>query len=535
MLYIIRSSVQALSNDWKKSTFDKYLFFIAVIYSAIYSRAIFEMNDISLTLVQAFGVDHGSMLASMLSMLEWDKLYNQTMGYHSSYYGWTYFFISFVLLLPIKIFVWFLGIDSYLPILIGLKILHFFYGLLSGVTFYFLMIKFSDRIFAFVFTLILLLASPLSLYLYTLHPESVGIIFLNLASIYLIDLLNYEVRDKTKTTHQYYIILLFLVLSALSKLSFLLITAPLYIMLLAIYLEKTKRLSWRFLRSSDFRGLFLKSILFAITVFFVINPFFFIHIKFSIMRQIELVAILSNSPVALQNHNEVLAAWVAVFLSSPILLMCIASTLIVSIYIFVKKIKRPFVNKSLLFLQFCIIAIFLYFIFTIKLFISSHYFIPLVPFMLINVFLVVKEMKRYMPVPELLKPIIFITILSSITYMDIVRNIESMNDFYSYKNKSQYKIYSYIKNEIANNKTIIHDHTVAIPDGMQIHSFHYWQNSIETLLDVGRNADYIIFYPEFKVNGKLTDRTIILMDIIKNHHYKKIKDVDGIEVWGNSF
>lgn len=524
---LIKSIIRLLATDLKKIYFNKYIYFIIAVYVGSFGFSVFIMNDINISLLGALGVDHASMLDSMIKMLNLNTLYDQTTGYHSSYYGWTYFAISFIFLAPIKLIAWALGINSYLPIYIGLKVLHLLYGLLAGISFYYLLGKFTTNIYALVGVLIMALCSPITIYHYRFHPETVGVFFLNLACIYLINLARRNKLIKKDLFCNYLMILLFLVLSTLAKPTFILITAPIYLCLLSVYIRNLGKPIFSYLKSNDFKKFFAKSIGWSLVIFFIINPFFFIKLKEAIWRQLDNVHAHAVAPKIL--WHESIAAWISTIASDPFITFSILATVIVVVCLWLNKKMERFLRNNLLFVQFAVLGYILFVILSFKLSSTSIYLIPIWPLLAINSIVLISYIAKRLPLPSGANATLSLMIIAIMSFGNFKANLTGIEDFANYKEGVQYKIFAYIKNNIPNGSSIMHDHYVSIPDGKDIKSYHYWQNSIDTLRDIETN--YIIFNPELKFNNHYQEATLILKEHVKNHSYKKMQTIECIEIW----
>ena len=522
-----------LKSMFKNScfSFNKYIWSLIIIYTVFFGYSVFIMNDVNQSVLSAigcahsFGCDQASMLDSMLKMLELKTLYNQMAAYHSSYYGWTYFFISFWFLLPVKLITWLMGIPPYLPIFIGLKVLNVIYGVLAGISFYFLMTRFTNKFCALLFSLILILASPLTHYIYTFHPEAIGVFFLNISCIYLVDLLRQQ--SNQNVLPWYSIILISLTLATLSKPMFFLITAPLYLVLGAIYIKKSEQIVSVFIRSSEFKKMLGRSIYFPVIIFLLINPFFFLNLKRSIYLQLENIFAHRYSSLTMHTWQESLMTWMSAISSDLFLLIGIISTNLVLLYLCLDKRLDRFLRHVFLFIQLAVVFNIVFIFFNMRLIIRSTYLVQVLPFLLINVFLVISTLVKIFAPSEKIRGIFLVIVSVMLAYGSLKSNLGTIRSFYDYQHISSYRVFLYIRHNVPDGVIIIHDHLVGIPDEKK--SYHYWQHSENTLKALG--ADYVIFYPELKFNNIYHEQTVVLKEIIRTQRYKKIKTIDNIEIW----
>ena len=406
------------------------------------------------------------------------------------------------------------------------------------------MTRFASKFRALLLSLILMLASPLTEFFYLFHPETIGVFFLNLGCIYLVDLLKQKSNSKAELLTKYYIIVLFLTLSTLSKPTFFLIAAPLYISLLVIYIEKSEQSILAFVKSLKFWYLLLKTLSFSVVIFFLINPFFFLNFSQSIKLQIGNALFFSNYSLTYNSWFESLMAWASFIGSFQLLLASVLSTGIVFIYLGMgsckvgptlmsRKKNKIYSNpKDLsiyLFIQFAVLLNILFTAVSMRLFIDARYLIPVLPLMLVNVSMVISKLTETSFIPTKTKNLVFTLILVALSYNYLKTNLNHLDDFYHYKQNVKYKVYSYIQNNIPDGSVILYDQFVGIADNKKITPHHYWNYKSDELKNI--NAEYIIFNPEFKYNNKYHDNLIILKEIVKTQDYEKIKEIGEIEIW----
>jgi hypothetical protein len=207
----------------------------------------------------------------------------------------------------------------------------------------------------------------------------------------------------------------------------------------------------------------------------------------------------------------------------------IIATGIVWIYFCVNRHLDKFLCNMFLFIQSAVLLCIFLIVSSMRLFTYTLYFIPVLPLLLISIFLVISKIIKSLSLPHNINNIIFITICACLAYGGIKLSAHEANRFYSYQALTQYKIFSYIKTTIPDGATIIHDHCIGIPEDKKIRSYHYWQHPNDLLITL--DADYIIFNPEFKINDKYIEGTLALRQNIQRNHYKKIKAIDDVEIW----
>ena len=191
------------------------------LFSVVYLPQAFLMVR-DLRLVSALEVDPGSIIQAIEGLFH-APYYNMHNSFHSQFYGWTYFSLNFLLLLPVKAACALLGVEGMTAQIVTIRLLLFALGLASVLAFYSVARRlFNHAWFAF-FAALLLVWSPITAKVYVfVHPESTGMVFSLLG---IVCLLRFS-EDAPRGAGWYGLGLTSLVLSALAKQIFFVTALP---------------------------------------------------------------------------------------------------------------------------------------------------------------------------------------------------------------------------------------------------------------------------------------------------------------------
>ncbi len=157
---------------------------LALIFTLLYLPQAFILIE-DMGLISAFEVDPGSHIHAMRDVL---AHYSMHAGYHSKYYGWTYFFIQYVLLSPLYQFSQAFGVPDETAIYFGIRLILFVIGLASTLAFYALVHRLFNRQTLSLAAGAMYALSPVTAkFFYFIHPETTGILFIFLSLHALLD------------------------------------------------------------------------------------------------------------------------------------------------------------------------------------------------------------------------------------------------------------------------------------------------------------------------------------------------------------
>lgn len=510
------------SKRFREYLSSPYRIILICIFTVLFFPHVFVIVK-GFNLAIAYEVDPGSIINSIISL--YHSRYNMNAGYHSSYYGWTYYAINFFLLAPIYIAQKLRIITGdYYFFLVGLRFIFFIIGL-SSVLAYFEVAKriFKENLLSFAATLLLIAFPPISNYFYFLHPESTGLVFLLLGILCLL-----RFNDEASKDYRWYTYgLLFLVLSALSKQIFFITALPVLFLFLYLYCHHHNLSITRFAVSRQFVGILFSTFLFSIFVFFIINPFAFFQPKTFITNQ---TLVVSNQ-IFLTNLSfmEGLKQWLEIIKSIPIIFISIVLSPITLLGVTVLGHEQK--TGKIFYIVNIISAILFVIIFSIssRFIISAMYFAPVYPFFILNIlsiplFIIRKwntDTIRFIVTIPLVYFLLFVLVEDF--SISIPKNYERL----MYKNTIVYKAYSYIEEKIPNGSKIAHDHYVALPPNKGLVGCHYWTQGCGTDYIEKFQPDYVIFNEDFTFNGPHlpTER---LKKYISDHHYLLIDTIDAV-------
>jgi hypothetical protein len=116
-------------NFKKKNFYIIYKFILFVLFSFLFLPQIFILNE-DINLILAYEVDPGSLILSIKSLFNL-PYYNMFNGYHTTSYGWTYASLTFLFLLPFKLFFFIFKIDSTYFTILLIRFAFYLVGLFS--------------------------------------------------------------------------------------------------------------------------------------------------------------------------------------------------------------------------------------------------------------------------------------------------------------------------------------------------------------------------------------------------------------------
>ena len=310
----LRSHRQILSAGAKgiRSFFSSpYRIGLIVLFTVLFLPHVFVMVE-DISLVGAYEVDPGSIVLSIQSLYQPPHFYNMNVSYHSRFYGWTYYWISFILAAPGYILMKLRVVQGYYLFLVSIRLTLFLIGLASLLAFFEIARRFLKHdLLAFAAGLLYIASPTVSRFFYFIHPETTGLLFLFLGILCLQKFHEQAARD----LHWYVLGLLFLVLSVLSKHGFVFIAIPVLFLYLYIYCYHHNISMLFFLFSRKFGVVSLASLLLAGLLFFIIDPFAFLEPKTFIANQILLFSTQTHGSAT---EAEATTAWLNVLGNMPL-------------------------------------------------------------------------------------------------------------------------------------------------------------------------------------------------------------------------
>jgi hypothetical protein len=497
---------------------------LTVIFSILYlPHAFIMIQDINL--ISAFEVDPGSIIASINDLFN-KPIYNMLNGYHSKFYGWTFFSINFLLLTPLKILRYFFGIKSQTPILFAIKIIYFAIGLLMTLAFYQALNKLSGNRFLvinFLFS-VLFIVSSLHYVFYFIHPESTGalFIFLSISSLHLF--------IKESKLLLYYTGVIFLVMASLAKQTFFIAALPILFCFIDVYRKGINMNSSSFFTSTHFFKLLKNTFYLSLLVSFIIHPYAFIKPIEFLNFQYSLSQSFSSAGDISYMHS--INSWVSLIKNNPLMYFSFISLSIVIPYAFFMYKKSNLYEYFLVSMNgVAAIFIFLFVAFGNRLVYHDAYLFPCYLFLFFNIFAIVQfliiETRKFKLL--LFREFFYITFISFFLFFIVVGLKSTLHDSRArldYKNSIAFRTYEYINNNIKPGDRIAHDHFVAVPYEMNNISCHFWRGCGTDHIDKF-SPNYVIFNPDWSFNG-ISVETERLAKYVKDHNMLLIGKITSL-------
>lgn len=342
-------------NDSKKIQ----MMMLVVIYCILYFINALSIVDS----VEFMSVDPSSIIGS-INHLFVDPVYNMNGSYHSRVYGWTYFSLNFLALIPFKL----AGAE---PVVVNtvVRLLLFMVGIGLLLVMFSLMRAMVGGVAASI-AAIYFMTNPEAVHFFvTIHPESTGALFYLLALYSLRKITTGEGDDRKN----YVSALVFLTLSAFSKQPFALVSFFIFLGFAYWYMTTSGRTLVSELRSRDFIKKAVYTIVFVLFISFLIHPYLYLSFRESIGYQLRP---LSHSSGDLSN---IISPWAMQVSGSPLV---VVNLLLLLLLPFQRLLKI-----SGFFIYSLLASVFLTFLFMYmqKQFIVINYLYPLYPIYLLNV------------------------------------------------------------------------------------------------------------------------------------------------------
>ncbi len=523
---------------------DVHLFFsspyrigLIILFTVLFLPHVFIMVE-DIGLVRAYEVDPGSIVDSIRSLYEPTHVYNMNAPYHSRFYGWTYYWINFVLVAPVYILTALKIFQGHYFFLVSIRFVLFLIGLASLLAFVEVARRFlKHNLAAFVAGLLYIASPVVSKFFYFIHPETTGLLFLFLAILCLLKFQEESARDLRWYTFG----LLSLILSILSKHGFVFTAAPVFLLFLYIYCYHRNISILRFILSRQFGQVLLGSLAFSAIIFFVINPFAFFQPGTFLANQ---VLLFSTQTQGSLTEMEATKAWLDVLQKIPIIFISIVLSpfsLLGAILLANQKVEKMLYIVNLIGSVFFT----LFNVISLRYIIYEGYLAPIYPLFILNILGIALFIIRKWHV----RPLKFITLLTLTYFLFIIL----VKDFsisipiewtrLRYRDTLAYKSYQYIETKIPKGKKIAYDHLVAIPSDMNINGCQYWQGCGTDYIEQF-NPDYVIFDGGWKFSGTTLPETARLIQYVNDHNFILIDTIVGsapsdstrlsIEVWKKS-
>lgn len=478
-----------------------------------------------INLISAFEVDPGSIIVAITSLFE-EPIYNMLATYHTQYYGWTYVFLNFIFLLPIKLILWLSGQSEASNVFLSIRIILFFIGLVSSILFYSIVLRiFKKPFIAYILVLLYISTPSISYFFYFVHPETTGLLFLFLGIHYL---LNFTESEKPFHFKHYMAGLTFLVLSALSKQIFFFATLPVLFLFFVFSILKSELSLFDILKNKKFFYICIFSFIYPIVLLFIIHPYSIIQISDFFTHQILLFSFHSTG-VYTVSIVESIRRWVVLISEDRFLLfsyITIILSLIVSITL---NFRLNIRNRLFWYANSVSVLLLTFFIFlTHRMFIHTKYLLIIYPFVLISISAIANLfLNRNKRIFTWISYMIYAFLIYSV-FINLNITSPFLMDRLNYRNQIAFKTHEFINQNIQTPAKIAHDHTVAIPNNDGYTACHYWHGCGTDYINEF-NPDYICLYEDWLVVRKQSSETKKLLDYVKNNRFSKIAVINSTQ------
>lgn len=470
---------------------NKVLLFIFVFYGALYGLCIVANIDSK----EFMTIDENSILSS-LEQLTTSAFYNMNDTYHSQFYGWTYFSLNFLLILMLKA----IGIDSEIGLNFSIRLLGFVIGLVVITLFYKMATRNFTKVQSFLVTLFFIVNPVTAHFFNEIHPEMLGVLF-QLAAVSV--LYNIYVEKKS-IKGDFYLAILFLSLSCLSKQAFVVANTFIAVSFFIIYHIDVSR----------FRlGVFFKTITFCLvvflTIFFIIHPYAFLEFDTFLEAQ----KYISEEHSA-KSFSEVYEKWLEEIINNPIVFFNFL--LLLSLY---KWKKFPLVYK--LSVIFCCLVTSIY-VYKSRLWITDGYFFPIYVFYFFNALYFINMVfgeinKKLKYIALLTLSLIFISNLSVSLY-------EQQKRFFLQSTRTINIAWDYLK-ELPSDKKVAYSPNIAMPNNLRLNGCHAWQGC-NFAKDIEKYVpDLIVYSPAYPHFNSLE-----FEQYIKDNEMRLVSEINSSEI-----
>ncbi|PCS24001.1 glycosyltransferase family 39 protein [Candidatus Enterovibrio escicola] len=517
------------SGLYKHLSKDKVYLLLSIIFAILYLPHVFIIVE-DLGLILGFEVDPGSHVVAIENLFN-PPYYNMQGGYHSKFYGWTYFAINFVLLAPIKLFFWLTGTENNLILYISIRFILFMIGLISVLVFYEIAKKLFNSIVLAGCASILYIISPVGAQLfYFIHPETTGLMFIFSGILALLKFI-----DNPQDYKLYFAGLICLVLATLSKQIFFFMSLPILFSFLHFYCKEQQQKYMQFVFSMDFIKILGRTTLLALAILFIIHPFAILDLTNFIEYQINLSTSWITSKYAM-SFTDSLISWYKLLMSVSVIqlsIILLPITFVITLLMYINKKRASLflyiTNTIGLFFVLCITII------GNRTMISGHYLQPLYPFFVLSLFAIMNYVSNITDIR--LKHLRLFANTSFIysALLTILSNLYTLTPTLItrllYKEGIAYKTYEYVSKHLVPTDKLVYDQYVALPDKMKSQGCHYWQGCGTDYIDKYQ-PNYVMFNEMLTAfgnagSGQQPTETLRLKKYIKDYNLQLI---DSIEV-----
>ena len=502
-----------------------YRIILIILFAALFlPHAFVVVKDVNF--VTAYEVDPGSIIKSMIRLYHPGLVYNMNETTHARYYGWTYFSINFVLLLPVHALTALNILPNDTFFFVSIRLIFFLIGLASMLAFYEVAKRtLKHKLLSFTATLLYFLSPTVFMFFYFLHPETTGLLFLFLSILCLL-----QFNEEKAVDHRWYTWgLLCLVLSTLSKHVFLLTSLPVLFLFIHFYCREHQISILRFFISKKFAKILIATICFSVFIFFIINPYAFIKPERFLTNQKNLFFSHAGGAATL-SRIEAIQAWIEIIKAEPMIFYSILTTpLAVLGAVFFGRDQKTgralFIVNILSAVSFIVIMAY-----TSRFIIYAAYFAPIYPFFVLNILSIPLYILRKWdskPIQLITSAVlVFFMLYTFRGYVTISLPIGYAR--LRYRDSVIYKTYKYVEEFIPAGSKISYDAFVAVPSDKEMTTCLFWDKCAEDIEEF--HPDYVLFNEEYTFNGVYAP-TVRLIDYVTKNQYERIDMIGIVSVW----
>lgn len=438
------------------------MFLIATIYFLIYAICVFSNIDSK----EFMTIDENSIISS-LEQLTSSAFYNMNDTYHSKFYGWTYFSFNFVIINFLKL----VGLDTELAINLAIRLFNFIIGLSVVLLFFKTCNLLIDRFKSALLTLFFMVSPVTAHFFVEIHPEMLGVLF-QLSALYI--LCGIYLKGK-KIDFNFYISVVFLSLSCLSKQAFVIANTFLAIVFFILYYTNNRSFDF-----SDFFKIIAKSLFIFFLVFFIIHPYAFFEFDKFIEAQRSI-----SSEHSQKNFSLVIDDWLHVVFNNPLVLcnFLLIFTLIAW-------------NRYHVAYKLSVISVFtvsLIYIYNSRLWVVDTYFFPVYLFYFFNLFYFINTVLNKF----ILIRVVMLLTLFSIFISDASVSLYKQQKRFFLQNARTEKVSWDILKSLPDEVKVAYSPNIAMPKILRKKGCHAWQGC-NTEVELSKySPDLVVYSPTY--------------------------------------
>ncbi|CAK1704960.1 glycosyltransferase family 39 protein [Vibrio crassostreae] len=467
---------------------NKTLLFLFTLYGALYGICVFA----NINSKEFMTIDENSIVSS-LEQLTTSAFYNMNATYHSQFYGWTYFSLNFVLISILNV----IGVDSEIGVNFSIRVVGFVIGLIVITLFYKLTTRNVTRTKACILTAFFIVNPVTAHFFNEIHPEMLGVLF-QLAAVGVF----YNIYvDKKNIKGDFYLAILFLSLSCLSKQAFVVANTFIALSFFILYHLEVKKLQLR-----EFIKIIFFCLIVFFSIFFIIHPYAFIEFD----KFFEAQRFISEEHSS-KSFDMVIDRWIQEIIGNPLVLI---NFLLLFSLLWWRKLPLSY-NLSVVF---CCLVTSIY-VYKSRLWVTDGYFFPIYAFYFFNIFYFInltccKIDKKFRYLILFTLSLVFLSNLSVSIY-------EQQKRFFLQSTKTKNIAWEYLK-DLPGSKKVAYSPNIAMPNNLRGNGCHAWQGCNYAKDLEKYDPDIIVYspsYPHFNSQE--------FLHYIDNNNMRLIKEINS--------